>query len=536
MQKSVLARAPTPELERRPSADSRRIEDLLAEVLQGKVRIPPFQRGLRWDDEDRVKLFDSILRGYPIGTLLFWKRSAEAGPLEIGRLRIDASDRTDALWVVDGQQRLISLADALLVPAEAESKKFAVDLETLEVRLGRDLLPPRWLPLFEASDTERLYEWIHQHAPSEELRRAAFAVGKRLREYDVPLYIVDTDDEEVLRRIFDRVNSTGKALRQAEVFDALHGGRSTDKPSSLNQVASEIESLGFGRPEEKLVLRAVLALRRKDPSRGFRQIDSQDVPAALADANEGLARAVTFVISQAGFPHLSLLPYKLPLATLALFFHEHRDPKKRTLVLLRRWMWRGAINGSHRGDTVGLRSTLAAIDPRDEEGSAQALLRGVGNSSVPFVLPLRPFNFRHARSKLQLVALAELMPRDLETHQLIDVGMLCSEEQPQPPGQYLTSSPEADGPSGGLAGRILHRRLAPTLLRKLVGQAPQSVLASHAIPTAAADTLREGNTVEFFERRERHLELVVSEFLNRQAEWGTNDRPTLDYLKAPPWS
>lgn len=529
-----LSRTSIPELERRPSADSRSIEDLLIEVIQGKIRIPPFQRGLRWEDEDRIQLFDSILRGYPIGTLLFWKRPAEEARLEIGRLVIEAEERTDALWVVDGQQRLTTLAETLLVRGEEGAKKIVVDLESLEVRLGRDLLPPRWLPLFEASDTERLYEWVHQQSPSEELRRAAFAVGKRLREYQVPLYIVESDDEEVLRRIFDRINSTGKALRQAEVFDALHGGRSTAAPSSLHQIADEIDALGFGRPEEKLVLRALLALRRKDPSRGFRQVESQEVPAALRDTAEGLKRAVLFVKHRAGFPHISLLPYKLPLATLALFFHEHRDPRKRTLVLLRRWMWRGAINGSHSGDTVGLRGTLAAIDPRDEEGSAQALLKRVDDRIESMILELRPFNFGHARSKLQLVALADLEPRDLESGEVVNVGELCRTEQP--PAQYLTSSPDSQGASGGLAGRILHRRLAPRVLRKLSTAASESVLRSHAVTPIATEALRAGRLDDFFRAREEHLQEVVRDFLSRQAEWGATDRPSLDYLIAPPWS
>lgn len=61
-----------------PNATSYTIADLIELVLEGRLRIPRFQRGLRWQWEDARRLFDSIARGYPIGSLLFWARPAEA--------------------------------------------------------------------------------------------------------------------------------------------------------------------------------------------------------------------------------------------------------------------------------------------------------------------------------------------------------------------------------------------------------------------------------------------------------------------------
>ncbi len=520
-------------LDRRPRAESKTLEDLLSDLLTGAIRIPRFQRGLRWEDEDRRKLFDSILRGYPIGTLLFWKRAAEAGPVQIGRLRTQASERTDALWVVDGQQRLTTLADALLVRPDpsTEERQLFVDLEELSVQLGRDLAAPRWLPVYEAADTERLLEWVHQEGAGDELRRVAFAVGKRLREYQVPLYIVETEEEDVLREIFDRINSTGKTLERAEVFDALHGSRGGEFPGSLHDIAESLIRLGFGRLEETLILRALLALRGKDPSRGFRQIDRADVPVALRETAAGLRRAITFARDVGGFPHVSLLPYRLPLVTLSLFFHLHPDPRARTKTLLRRWIWRGAISGGHRGDTVGTRTTLEAIDPSDEERSVQTLLEGLaGRPEEP--IELSPFNFRHARSKLHLVGLAELGPRHLETDSLIDVAALC--EQERIPAQPLASSPSPKSPERGLAGRILHPPMPPSRLRRLIVEASDPVLRTHGIPSDAVEALRRGATREFFDLRDRHLRQVVGQALDSKAEWGASDRPSLAYLVSPP--
>lgn len=112
-------------LERRPEARTFKVEDLLAEVRLGRVRIPPFQRGIRWKWQDAAKFFDSLYRGYPVGTLLFWETDAEPAEVHFGSVHISAQARTDALWVVDGQQRLVSLARVLPAP-EPDADGFAL--------------------------------------------------------------------------------------------------------------------------------------------------------------------------------------------------------------------------------------------------------------------------------------------------------------------------------------------------------------------------------------------------------------------------
>ena len=96
-----------------PEASTETVENLVRSVLGGKMRVPSFQRGLKWKAKDVRDLFDSIYVGYPIGALLLQKAPAEAGKVKLGPLQIQAPETQSALWVVDGQQRLVSLAAAL---------------------------------------------------------------------------------------------------------------------------------------------------------------------------------------------------------------------------------------------------------------------------------------------------------------------------------------------------------------------------------------------------------------------------------------
>lgn len=84
-------------LERPPQALTLNVRRLLGKVLAGEIRVPDFQRPLRWRSADVVKLFDSILKGYPIGALLFWKRPAPAdSALRIGGARLAVPALADA--------------------------------------------------------------------------------------------------------------------------------------------------------------------------------------------------------------------------------------------------------------------------------------------------------------------------------------------------------------------------------------------------------------------------------------------------------
>lgn len=61
-------RMSTDGLETQPSATTYDMVDLVAEAWRGRVRVPHFQRDFRWGRKDVIRLFDSIVRGFPIGS------------------------------------------------------------------------------------------------------------------------------------------------------------------------------------------------------------------------------------------------------------------------------------------------------------------------------------------------------------------------------------------------------------------------------------------------------------------------------------
>ncbi len=397
--------------------------------------------------------------------------------------------------------------------------------------------PSRYLPMTEVLESERLMQWVFQHTIDRpERRERAFTVGKRIREYEIPAYLVRTDQEQTLREIFGRTNSSGHPLKQSQVFDALNGARSIGRPASLRQIVSELASMGFGSVEETLLYRLLRVLQGRDviegKGKGPLRLDDTKAERAYRETAEAARRVIQFLMQDVGIPRYELLPYKQPFVLLGKFFHLHPDPGARSRQLLERWVWRGALNGVHRGDTVSTRATLDRIVKESEEVSVQKLLELV--KGRPGVLPdvNEAFNFRFAAGKLLTLAMLALGPRDLDSGALIDIDQGSgAEEQDFPMPPIIVKHGAANGALRSSANRLIHPH-RPGLRQRLAGVRDLKVLTSHGIPEAAADALHDGDVNLFLRLRADFLQHHCEFFFAQHARWEESDRPSIAMLLA----
>src|SRR5882724_6816710 len=82
------------------------LQHLIEDIKIGRIALPDIQRPFVWSSAKTRDLFDSMYRGYPIGTLMLWETGAEVGTRQIG---LAESEKAPQLLIVDGQQRLTSL-------------------------------------------------------------------------------------------------------------------------------------------------------------------------------------------------------------------------------------------------------------------------------------------------------------------------------------------------------------------------------------------------------------------------------------------
>jgi hypothetical protein len=521
----------------RPKVESVLPSELVKWAKEGRIRIPSFQRSYRWDRHDVTELFESVLRGYPIGNLLMWQRPATAAEVTLGHLHVHAAPSGDAYWVVDGQQRIISLVGALTATEETVDPRFRIyfALDRGEfVSVPRRQMPyVDWLPIAITLNTAAANAWIRARPHLDESQIAlADQVIAAIRDYKIPMYVVTGDDEAALRDIFDRMNTYGKPMRSDEVFNALHALSGERQPSDLHTLADGVQTFGFGSFSDRLLMQSLLAIRGAKVDRDFRKEfkDDEDLREALARTETAIGHVVDFLREFADIPHIRLLPYSLCIPILARFVNLFGSPEGRAAELLRRWIWRGAVLGmAPQGNTIGIRRGAAAVysSPVDSAGRLLLLLPSQQGQWEPDLSQIR---LNRAQTKINILGMLSRRPRLLPGHsstpgEYVDTISLLDE------GQIFT--PIISGSSyhaTSIDNQMIypHRR---DILKILLNEDIEfRILESHCITPDSLALLRSVDVADFLRQRATATSTVIRNHVQERALFGFRDGPDLDEM------
>jgi hypothetical protein len=216
------------------------LNHLIDDIKVGRIALPDIQRPFVWSSAKARDLFDSMHRGYPIGTIMLWETGADTGTRQIG---LDAADRAPQLLIVDGQQRLTSLFAVLtgrpVLTKTFEEKRIRIafrpgdeSFEVTDAAIERD---PEFIP-----DITSLWAEGYRATVRKFLKRLGEARDGILSEEEEDLLeervnrvhdlgdfrfqVVELGaaaDEEQVAEIFVRINSEGVQLNQADFILTL---------------------------------------------------------------------------------------------------------------------------------------------------------------------------------------------------------------------------------------------------------------------------------------------------------------------------
>ncbi|WP_330253691.1 DUF262 domain-containing protein [Nocardia sp. NBC_00565] len=544
-----------------PTAHVFEVEAIVTMVRDGKIRIPEFQRPFRWGIEDARRLFDSIIRGYPLGSLLLWARPADAAHITLGALRIDAPQMDNALWVVDGQQRVTTLANALSA-ASVGDERFALSFDPVTGQIVPTAgARPFTIPLPLLFDLPQLMAWFRDFPDAMQYFDAATVAATKIRQFKIPASVVETQDESVLRDIFDRLNSYGKRLTRAEVFTALHPvptGTGRSASTAIEDIIGHISAdLDFGVVDGNTIFKAVLARRGPDVTREMRtefadrrsgEFPGEDAETAYREAQSALDRAVEFLQLHADTPHFAFLPYRHLLVVLTRVFGHHPELDDRQTQLLRRWYWRAAAAGTtlFPGGVAGTTRTLCAlVVPGDLDATLTGLLDAVPSEKINWPSAYH-FRTNHASGKIIACVLWSKNPRSLRDARRLDlndlVDALGEAQTPRPaltavvPRSVVATASKSDWAARWLL--VPGLEAAPSEVPAILAERPLGVtetewnraLESHVIDPDIATWLAEGKAWEFTRHRVEALRDRVDSFMHQRLEYGYEDTPPLDHL------
>lgn len=553
-----------------PTATTLDVEQLAKLAWEGRIRIPHFQRQFVWRRDNVLKLFDSIARGYPVGTLLFWRRPEPAETLQLGALRVAAPEMPDALLVVDGQQRIISLANALHPEGQSDDRfRLSYDLRNKVFVPTGDGADSTVIPLPVLFDLREVLRWFADHPEVREFVDEASEINQRIRQFELVAYEVAGADPAVPLEIFSRLNISGISLTRAELALALYEGNAGgDTVPPLERIARDItDDLGFGVIDNNIILQSVLARRAPDvfrntrdefseASRSFVEFPDEDRSTANNEAGKAIRSVIRFLQNSVGVPHFAFLPYKYPLVVLTRLFSHFPELDERSLQLVRRWFWRTELVGPEifPGGATGAVGLLnRAVRPGDPEGSIQRLL-GLIPQSTARPPDLKRFRSTAVATRFVLCSWWSLEPRSLTTGEPFSradiVACLDEERGPIAAVQYVISRysvpegyrlwaanrslyPAADKSEPGPLEGLLYLYDDLSLQDDQHALSPgewNRALASHSISPAMAESIRRGAVDDFLHARHLALTDQLDLFIRQQCEWGFEDTPPLDSL------
>lgn len=525
------------------------VADLIDLVMSGEYRVPRFQRPYVWSPDDMIQLFDSVVRGFPIGSLLIWQtdRTDITSLDAVGPIELPLSERLIKSYVVDGHQRLATLLGVLRLPDNHPRDRMdqwrwwiAYDLREqqfvhLKDRSGSGV-PLHLLPLRSVLRTVDFARRTRELASSPDFNEEevnllldrADAIQRAIRDYRIPMTVMRSGSLDDAVTIFARVNQRGRDMTPDQMVSALTfrdvSEGNFDLSAAIDDIIGVLREKGFGDLQRRIVLQVVLALAGLDFTRpSYERIvnrDSHDMMRpAVARTKVAMADAADF-LSGLGVRTSKLLPYASIIVMLSIYFSERPNDQvlKARRALLEKWFWATSFNGWFAGaNTTDLRKAGDLMRTLAAEGVQAA----TDIESFFFNRPIRPFpesyDRRSARVRASLlVQIISGKPRNPTDGSQIDGSAVFGDAAARDIPYFFPNRkrPTVSNPANRVILPEGYGRNAQAAFLQLQNSADCiEILQSHFITKEAFGALLEDNFEKFITNREAAILAAEQRFL-----------------------
>ena len=509
---------------------------LVERIAAGKIRVPRFQRAFVWKQPDLHALLDSILRGFPIGSILVWDTEENIESTHrIGPVAINSRPSGLVGYLLDGQQRVSTLVGTLRLTDNMKESADQVDwrvycnLDTLEFhRAPAEGVGPQHFPVRSLLNTAGFFDACRRiesegGSRSQQWLDEADRLASAFRDYQLPLIHIREADLDSAVTVFARLNRTGRKMTADEMVSALTYQRGQfHLAQKLNDFKAELDKKGFGNLDRVFLLRAVLAALDRDiyakdwADLMVKQKVRQTLPGACESASEGIRRALRFLESL-GVTSDRLLPYGLQLVLLGEFFRQCPQPTASVVEVLSRWFWVTSFTGWFGGvNTAQAKRALSEIRDLATDAGARISVVNLETPAQPF--PER-FDGRSARVRAFLLYLASLKPRSLLGENNLNPGDLLSTLGTGAVGYVSSNQPQLAHMSRSPANRMFldrgHVGQAFGVLKGMETERLVEVLPTHGFPVDAVQQLQNGDRAGLIAARLETLIDGEREFMKR---------------------
>lgn len=354
------------------------ISDYIDNFEKGNLQVPAFQRDFLWDNDKKLRLFESIKKGYPIGSVLLWQPAIENLEIfqnfngkKLGEYYIPQKINS-SLYILDGFQRLSTLIGCLLHPDKAKIKGILRDDEEwfrefniiynlkdeeFEISRTKDYKKLNFyqIPIYKLVDGKEFFQFQKNLFDDEEINSKYIERYEEMslifQKYEIPNINLYGGSISEAIEIFQRLNSQGARITtdwviSASLIERDPAFRLGDEINNL--IDNELKYYNFNTIKRDVILNCITnsfggvyfdQVSKNDNKKIEILVQREDFISITKKTFEAIKVAAEFMFEELMILDAKLIPYNNQFIFITDFFNKLEKPSNKQLFELKKWFW-----------------------------------------------------------------------------------------------------------------------------------------------------------------------------------------------------
>jgi hypothetical protein len=513
------------------SSNAEKLDKIINRINSGDIRIPAFQRAYVWKQNQILDLLDSIVKNYPIGSVLLWGTTDRLNHTRnIAGYKIpDNTVEYPVNYVLDGQQRISSIYATFSDKTEQdpETASYNPNLNIFEIYYNftkKEFLPKNEI-IEGASDTMYLRNFLNGSKLIESLQKLdstfhsdAQDLYSKFINYELPVVTIKHREKSEVGIIFERINNTGTKLTTLDLMTAWTWTDDFHLLESMNELQEELEEKNFGDLTQNILLQTISGIiQNNTTTKAVTELTGEQVRDSWATFCESLRKSIDFMSTELNCSHIDFLPFQQQMVSISKFYSISGRPTAKQLTELKKWFWKTSFSNRY--------STGQTTDKMNSDIERMIELRSNNFTEISKVkytvskneLIETKFSKANSLTRAFLLLMAQNNPIDLVQNVKIDITKSLSEYNRK---QYHHIFPNAFLKRQGFPQNkifsLTNFCFLPADSNKKISSKSPSKYFFDLIPTANFNSILSSNLIPL--TKELYEKDNYNDFLERRAE------------------
>ncbi|WP_419699626.1 GmrSD restriction endonuclease domain-containing protein [Mucilaginibacter sp. NFX135] len=510
---------------------SEKIDKLINRINSGDIRIPAFQRPYVWKQNQILELLDSVVKNYPIGSILLWSTSERLNHTRniAGYSIPDNAVEYPVNYVLDGQQRLSSIYATFSdkTVQDVATADYNPDLNIFEIYY--DFKLEKFVPVIDVDPTADHFMGLRNFLSGANLFQAFATLNtayhtsaqnlfSKLINYELPVVTIKNRNKEEVGMIFERINSTGTKLTTLDLMVAWTWTDDFHLLESIKELLDDLEEKNFGEITQNILLQTISAIIQNDTTTpAIVNLTGDQVRDNWNLFTESMRKAIDFLSTHIKCSTQDFLPYQQQIVSICKFFSVSGREDADQLKALEKWFWKTSFSNRYStGQTTAKMN--ADIDTIIEiRKSNLVAINNVRTTVTEAELIETKFSKANPLTRAFLLLLAQNGPKDLAKGTSVDITTALSEYNRK---QYHHIFPNAFLKKQGFPQSKIFSLVNFTFLpadsnKKISSKKPSEYFIT-VIPQLTFTEILNSNLIPV--KRELYEKDNYNDFLNKRAE------------------